>query len=154
MKEATADLGISLSNSYISKKVFSIPGNGMINIHGEILPAFQNAQSVIWQIYEGNSVTGYTIHRIDNKIDTGDIIKQEEIPIIFKETLELTVRYTVDEILRRAGAGLVDVINNTDYYLGHSVPQGKGKSYTTPSFWQFTRMKRKFRSLSEKRINH
>jgi methionyl-tRNA formyltransferase len=151
MKEAEADLGISLSNSYISKRVFSIPRNGMINIHGEILPAFQNAQSVIWQIYEGSSVTGYTIHRIDSKIDTGDIIKQEVFPIVFKETLELTVRHTVDEILQRAGAGLVDVINNAEEYMSHPVPQKKGKTYTTPSLRQFTRIKRKFWDLSAKK---
>ncbi len=49
-KKANADLGLSLGNGYIGQKIFSLPRYGMINIHHEILPAYQNAQSIIWQL--------------------------------------------------------------------------------------------------------
>jgi methionyl-tRNA formyltransferase len=143
-REANADLGISLGNPYIPTKVFSVPRFGMINIHGEILPQFQNAQSVIWQIYEGSKMTGYTIHKIDNRIDTGDILLQESFPIPLRDTLEQTVREGVDEILRKAGQGLAVVVNDFHALESGAKPQGKGKSYTTPSFTQFREMVRKF----------
>ncbi len=148
MATAKADLGLSLGNSYIPKKVFSIPRMGMLNIHGEVLPAFQNAQSVIWQIHEGSSMTGYTIHRIDSHIDTGDILLQEKFPILFGVNLEETVRHTVDLILEKAGHGLVKLLENYPEYESKAYPQGKGRSFTTPSLREFFKMKNNFRKLS------
>ena|ERR1700730_1743036 len=55
----TAALGLSLGNGYISKRVFSIPKFGMINVHSERLPEYQNAQSVIWPIY--NRAQGFNM---------------------------------------------------------------------------------------------
>src|SRR5262245_46369704 len=71
LRAADVDLGLSLGNGYIAKRVFSVPRWGMLNVHHEILPEFRGAQSVIWQIYEGSRHSGYTIHRIDERIDTG-----------------------------------------------------------------------------------
>jgi methionyl-tRNA formyltransferase len=147
MKSCAPDLGLSLGNSYIPSKVFSIPGQGMLNIHGEILPEFQNAQSVIWQLYEGSRMTGYTIHKIDRKIDEGDILKQEKFPILFKPTLKATVAHSCAEILRRAAIGLIDVLDHFDQYDLQSQRQGKGRTYTTPSIRQFMRIVRNYKRL-------
>jgi methionyl-tRNA formyltransferase len=147
MRAADADLGLSLGNSYIPPKVFTIPRQGMLNIHGEVLPDFQNAQSVIWQLYEGNNCTGYTIHKIEKKIDTGEIIKQERFPIQFREKLSGTVAASCREILRRAARGLVDVIDNFQEYDSRKRPQGAGRSYTTPTWRQFIRIWRNHNKL-------
>jgi methionyl-tRNA formyltransferase len=148
VKSSEPDLGLSLGNSYISPKVFSIPRHGMLNIHGEVLPDFQNAQSVIWQIFEGRSETGYTIHKIDKHIDTGDIIMQERFPISFKKNLPETVKFNCGLILQRAALGLVMVINDYNHYLQRSYKQGKGKSYTTPTFRQYLKIERQFKKLA------
>lgn len=148
VKNSEPDLGLSLGNSYISSKVFSIPRYGMLNIHGEVLPDFQNAQSVIWQIFEGRPETGYTIHKIDKNIDTGDIILQEKFPIVFKDSLPDTVKFNCGLILQRAAQGLVKVLNDYNYYFQHSYKQGKGKSYTTPTFRQYLKIKQQFKKLS------
>jgi methionyl-tRNA formyltransferase len=142
------DVAVSLGNSYISPKIFSIPRYGMLNIHGEVLPDFQNAQSVIWQLFEGRSETGYTIHKIDKGIDTGDILLQEKFPIVFKESLSETVRYNCGVILHRSAEGLVSVLNNFTHYLQQGYKQGKGNSYTTPTFWQFLKIKKQYKKLS------
>jgi methionyl-tRNA formyltransferase len=144
---ANADLGLSLGNSYISPRVFSIPRYGMLNIHGELLPAFQNAQSVIWQLYEGSGETGYTIHQVEKKIDEGGIWKQEKFPILFKASLEETVAATCAEILKRSALGLADLLSHFDEYREGIKLQDNGKSYTTPSFSAFLRMKRNFKML-------
>jgi methionyl-tRNA formyltransferase len=151
-KSAAPDLALSLGNSYISPRIFSIPRYGMLNIHGEILPDFQNAQSVIWQIYERSSETGYTIHKIDRKIDTGEIVKQERFPILFKSSLSETVSVTCAEILHRACQGLIDLLNDFEFHFNNAKPQGKGKSYTTPSLRQFIRIYFNFNKLRNKYI--
>ena len=149
LTEAQPDLALSLGNGYISSKVFTIPRFGTLNLHGEVLPDFQNAQSVIWQLFEGNRESGYTIHEVEKKIDGGAILKQEKFPILFRETLRATINATCTEILKRAAAGLADTINHFENYYRDKKIQGKGRSYTTPSLAQFRKINQNFRRLSE-----
>ncbi len=141
-READADLGLSLGNGYIHPTVFSIPRLGMLNVHGEILPDYQGAASVIWPIYEGRAETGFTIHRIDDRIDTGPIVYQERFPILFRDTLEATVRASVAETNRRVPPAVARVVANfSRFAAGQSVQTG-GKSYTTPTWGQYRQMLR------------
>lgn len=151
-EKANVELGISLGNGYISKRLFSIPRYGMINLHHELLPDYQNAQSIIWQIYNGSDKTGFTIHKIDDRIDTGAILLKEEIPIIFRTTLADTVTFTMSELLRKSEAGLVMVLENFERYYSESLPQNGGTTYTTPSIWQFLRMKAEFLKLKKRNL--
>ena len=140
VSEFKADLGISLGNGYISPRVFNLPRNGMINLHSEILPQYQNAQSIIWPIYCRDTNTGFTIHRIARKIDAGDILYQKKIPLQFCRTLEQTVRTNkmhVDQLIPEA---MAEVCANFEIYVKKSIPQMHGNSYTTPSIVQFLRM--------------
>lgn len=146
-KETAADIGLSLGNGYISKKVFGIPRYGMLNIHHEVLPEYQNAQSIIWQLYNGSPETGYTIHKIDQHIDKGDIIFQEKLPIVFKESLGETVAYNYAKLFDASAVGMSKVLDNFDQYYSKAQPQRPGRSYTTPSMWQFMRIKQQFNKL-------
>jgi methionyl-tRNA formyltransferase len=144
-KNANADIGLSLGNGYIGKKVFSIPKFGMINVHHEELPAYQNAQSIIWQLYNDSDNTGYTIHKIDKHIDTGEILFKEVIPIIFKQNLESTVSLNYSILWKKSSEGLVLLLENFENYFKKSFPQGQGKSYTTPSLKQYLKILRNFK---------
>ena len=57
LRRLGCDVVISLGNGFIAPSVFNIPREGMLNIHHELLPEFRNAQSVIWQLYQGSSNT-------------------------------------------------------------------------------------------------
>ena len=146
-KDANADLGLSLGNGYIPKSVFSIPKYGMINIHIELLPEFQNAQEIIWPIYERKKETGFTIHQIDRKIDTGDILYQEKYPIIFFPTLKETVMKNRQITMTKIGKAFSFVCENYEFLKKNAIKQTNGKSYTTPTIWQFLRMIKNHRSL-------
>lgn len=146
-RELDADIALSLGNGYISEKVFSIPKYGMLNIHHEILPDYQNAQSVIWQLYNGSANTGYTIHKIDRHIDTGEILLQETVPVVFEETLGKTVSHTLCKVFDKSAEGLKKVLSNFEYYNANAQPQGHGTKYTTPSFSQYRRIMKQFNRL-------
>ena len=149
---AQADLGVSLGNGYIGPSVFTIPKWGMINIHHEMLPDYQNAQSVIWQLYNRSRTTGYTIHRIDKHIDTGAILHQEPVPIVFGNSLRQTVADTYLALLDASALGLVHVLQHFERLAGAARAQGPGTSYTTPSFMQFIRILRNHRTLRSKSV--
>ena len=146
-REANADLGLSLGNGYIGSKVFMIPKLGMINIHHEELPDYQNAQSIIWQIFNHSSFTGYTIHKIDKHIDTGEILYKEKIPIVFRNNLSDTVSYNCARLWERSALGFVKLLENFSFYFEHSVPQKNGNSYTTPSLFQYMKIVRQFKKM-------
>jgi len=138
---AEADLGLSLGNSIIFPKVFNVPRFGMINMHGEILPDFQGAASVIWSVYEGRTETGFTIHQVDRHIDTGPILYKMRIPIAFRPTLEETTIATRRLFPTKTSEAIADVAANYHHYSAEGVIQSGSQSYTTPTLKQFKRMK-------------
>ena len=134
------DLGVSLGNSYISHRIFSLPKHGMINVHGERLPDYQSAQSVIWPIYHNETRTGLSIHQIDKGIDTGAILYREEFDIAFFRRLEDTVRRTVAVTRARTPRAVQSVCENHERLAANVVAQQPGRVFTTPSIFQFARM--------------
>ncbi len=144
---AQADIGISLGNGYISQKIFNIPKHGMLNIHHALLPQYQNAQSIIWSIYNEEKETGFTIHKINRYIDKGEIVLQEKMPILIRDTLADTVTYNYVNLLNQSALALVKLLMNFEMYFQKAYPQGNGKSYTTPSYWQFWKMNKIFDKL-------
>lgn len=149
LKKTNADVGLSLGNGYIKKEVFSIPKFGMINIHHEELPAYKNAQSIIWQIYNNSNRTGYTIHKIDTNIDSGEILFKEMIPITIKKDLKNTVSFNYARLWEKSSIGLIRVLENFEIYFDNRNKQERGASYTTPSFRQYLRIVRNFRKMKK-----
>lgn len=137
---ANADLGLSLGNGFISPTVFTIPKYGMINLHSEILPAYQNAQSIIWPIYCNDPYTGFTIHEIERKIDAGRILYQKKYPLTFFPTLEETVRENKKRVGRDIPQAMAEVCSNFLSYREQAQTQDNPGHYTTPSIWQYWRM--------------
>jgi methionyl-tRNA formyltransferase len=148
MEQARCELALSLGNGYISRRVFSIPALGMINIHHELLPEYPGAQSVLWQIHDGSSVSGYTIHQIREQIDKGEILYRESVPIAFEPTLHQTVVSTSARLFQKSVAGLVAVLNRyTELTRSAEVQPPSGRKYTTPTWREFRTMRRQHRRL-------
>jgi methionyl-tRNA formyltransferase len=144
------DLAISLGNSYISPSVFTRPRHGMINFHGELLPEYPGALSVVWPIYFGRSKTGFTIHRIDKGIDTGEILARLEYDIPFRPTLRETVVASQNVTRQTMPGALAEVLSNWDAAVAAAKRQTPHPSFTTPTFWQFLKMQRQNRLLYSK----
>lgn len=151
IKSLNADLGISLENAYIPESIFSIPKSGMINVHHELLPEYQNAQSVIWSIYNGLDRTGFTIHKVNRGIDKGDILYRKTAEIEFKNYLSTTVTYNCAKLWKDSAKGLLRLIENYQHYDAKSYSQGLGYKYTTPSIKQVFKIYRNFYSLKKQK---
>jgi phosphoribosylglycinamide formyltransferase 1 len=54
----------------------------IINIHPSLLPKFPGLEAWKQALAAGETVTGCTVHYVDDKIDHGDIIAQREVPIL------------------------------------------------------------------------
>ena len=53
----------------------------LYNIHFSLLPKYKGMHTTAWPIINGESFTGVSLHKIDNGIDTGDIISQIKFKI-------------------------------------------------------------------------
>ncbi len=70
----------------LPKELLEIPRLGCINVHGSILPKYRGAAPIQWAVLNGDKVTGITTMYMDEGMDTGDIILQEEVKIDENET--------------------------------------------------------------------
>jgi methionyl-tRNA formyltransferase len=71
---------------YIPKEILDIPTYGSINIHFAALPKYRGANPIQWAIINGEIENGITIHYMNEKIDSGNIISQRLVPIEFTDT--------------------------------------------------------------------
>ena len=70
----------------LPKEILDIPKLGCINVHGSLLPKYRGAAPIQWAVLNGDRVTGITTMYMDEGMDTGDIILQEEVTIGENET--------------------------------------------------------------------
>jgi len=59
---------------------------GCVNVHPSLLPKYRGAAPINWPIIRGEIKTGVTIMLMDQGLDTGDMLIQEEAPIGAEET--------------------------------------------------------------------
>src|SRR6266550_127994 len=60
----------------------------IINIHPSLLPNFPGLEAWKQALDAGETVTGCTVHYLDDKIDHGDIIAQRDVPILPNDSAE------------------------------------------------------------------
>jgi phosphoribosylglycinamide formyltransferase-1 len=59
----------------------------VVNVHPSLLPAFPGAQAIDDALAAGVETTGVTVHYVDEGLDTGDVIRQEQVPVEPRESL-------------------------------------------------------------------
>ncbi len=86
----------------IPKWMLDLPKYGNINLHASLLPKYRGAAPIQWAIAKGERITGVTTMRIDEGLDTGDILLQKEQAILEEDTAE-----TLSPRLASVGAELM-----------------------------------------------
>lgn len=81
IKKLDPDLIIVVAFRKIPKEIFSIPKYGTINLHASLLPNYRGAAPINWCLINNETKTGVTTFFINEKIDQGDILLQEELII-------------------------------------------------------------------------
>ncbi len=82
--------------------VLSLPTHGCINVHASLLPRWRGASPITAAILAGDPITGITIMRMDEGMDTGPILSQQAEIIRPQDTTA-----TLSERLGRLGAALL-----------------------------------------------
>jgi len=102
LKDFDADLFVIVAFRILPRSVFTIPKQGSFNLHGSLLPKYRGAAPIHWAIMNGDKKTGVTTFFLEDKVDTGNIIAQSEMPIEDDDNLG-----TVHDKMSLLGADLV-----------------------------------------------
>jgi methionyl-tRNA formyltransferase len=82
--------------------MLALPRLGCINLHASLLPKYRGAAPIQWTVANGESITGNTTMLLEEGLDTGPILMQQEIPISPEQNAG-----DLFELLAEAGAPLV-----------------------------------------------
>jgi len=98
---------LNLSVSYdqiIRRKLYELPALGFVNFHAGKLPLYRGRNVLNWALINGEEEIGITGHFIDDGIDTGDIIIQDTVPILWEDTYA--------EVLQKVTTRMPQVVAN------------------------------------------
>ena len=102
LKALKANLQIVVAFRMLPKVVWQMPKYGTFNLHASLLPNYRGAAPINWAIINGETKTGVSTFFIDEKIDTGAMIFQQEVEILPNETAG-----QLHDKLMSIGSGLV-----------------------------------------------
>lgn len=75
------DYLISINYRYIIPASVFSKVQYAINIHGSLLPKYRGRTPHVWNIINGEKISGITCHKITETVDSGDIVYQEKVKI-------------------------------------------------------------------------
>lgn len=108
--------------------MLQLPPHGNINVHASLLPKYRGAAPIQWAIAMGETVTGVTTMRIDEGLDTGDILLARELPVSPEDT-----SVTLGPRLAEIGADLlVETLRGLEQGTIQAVPQENAKATLAP----------------------
>ena len=113
----------------LPKEILTIPEYGCINVHASLLPKYRGAAPIQWALLKGEKETGITIMKIDDRLDTGDIILQKKIKISDEDNTE-----TLSKKLFAAGRKLLlKALEQIEEGKAKFVKQNEAEATNAPS---------------------
>lgn len=86
LKSLTADVQVVVAFRMLPEIVWNMPPMGTINVHASLLPQYRGAAPINWAIINGETETGITTFKLQQQIDTGNILLQQKLSIGEDET--------------------------------------------------------------------
>ena len=72
----------------VSKKFVDEFAGRIINLHPSLLPKYKGLHAIEQAMKAGETETGATVHFVNEHLDSGAIIRQQEVPILPGDTVE------------------------------------------------------------------
>ena len=138
------DLGLSLAAPILRAPLFALPTLGTINLHKGRLPDYRGMPPAFWELWNDEASVGCSIHRVDEKLDTGELIKADDIARQPYSTVrglqlqldELGVKLMRDAVVERLAGG-----------AGSAAQPSGGHTYRKPTLPQVAELAHRLRSL-------
>jgi len=97
----------------IKRTIWKIPRYGSVNLHGSLLPKYRGRCPVNWQLINGETESGITLHYIVSRADAGDIIAQERVAVGADDTALVLYRKLLAAGEKALRLSLRGILNGT-----------------------------------------
>jgi methionyl-tRNA formyltransferase len=112
----------------IPEWMLQLPRLGNLNLHASLLPKYRGAAPIQWAVAHGETVTGATTMRIDQGLDTGDMLLQRSLPIEPDQTAE-----QLFPLLATSGAALmIETLQGLEADTLKPIPQNHAEATLAP----------------------
>lgn len=82
LRKLDADVFVVVAFRMMPKVLFEMPKMGTFNLHASLLPDYRGAAPINYAVINGEEKTGATTFFINEKIDEGNILLQEELEVL------------------------------------------------------------------------
>ena len=72
----------------VSPKLIAAFPDKIINLHPSLLPKYKGLHAIERSLDSGDTLTGVSVHYVNEELDGGEIILQEEVPILPDDDIE------------------------------------------------------------------
>jgi methionyl-tRNA formyltransferase len=129
------DVLASVACPFILKAaLLNLPVRAALNIHHAPLPRYKGMMPTFWQMFHGEKSAGVTVHTMSEKLDEGEILHQDSIPILPGETMHQLIRrskrhgaHAMLQVLKEFADGSppvpVDVAEEGSYFTFPTIEQ-------------------------------
>ncbi len=129
IREKNPDLIVVVAfGQILKKKLLDVPKWGVINVHGSLLPNLRGAAPIQWTVLNDEAKTGLTVMHMDEGMDTGPILFQEEVPVLQDET----AGHLYDRLATMAGDLLANSLERMSGKRITETPQDHDKATYAP----------------------
>lgn len=126
LRQFNADMiVVAAFGQILNKPILEMAPYGCINVHASLLPKYRGAAPIQWSIIDGEDKTGITIMRMDEGLDTGDMVFVKEIEI----TDEETGGSLHDKLAQAGGPVLLEAMKLIEEGKAVYTPQGEATSH-------------------------
>lgn len=81
LRQLAPDLGLVYGAPILRPDLFSLPRLGTLGIHHGQVPRYRGKKTTFWAMYNGEPTVGVTIQRLNEGIDTGEIVVAGEVEV-------------------------------------------------------------------------
>jgi methionyl-tRNA formyltransferase len=89
LRRLEVDVIVSLNTPQkLKAPLLALPKHGCINVHFGMLPRYRGILPIFYALMNGERSFGVTVHMMDERLDNGDILAQQTVPIAPGDDLE------------------------------------------------------------------
>ncbi len=132
----SSDLFIVIAyGKILPREILTIPKYGAWNAHASLLPRWRGAAPIQWALLEGDNYTGVGIMKMEEGLDTGDVLIEEQIKICDDDNLISLSQKLSDlssKLINKAVSKIEEKSDkNIDSYLSKQIHLGREMTYAS-----------------------
>lgn len=132
MTDREVQVGLIMTFPYIlPEEIWKSPAKGFINFHFGLLPQCRGPQPILRHLLNNDAESGVTLHKVDNGIDTGEVILQEKTAIESNDTYGM-LQTKLAYLAAKTAANLVKILSYGTVIPSRPQDESKARYYEMP----------------------